>query len=74
MKRLEEGALPKQTIANAIKGLKAELKSGEVKPLKLLGILQTKIAEELLKPHAAENPAGNDNPREIILSEYMIGE
>lgn len=65
---IEEGGLPKQTTAT----LKKEL-SKEANPLKILAILKTNIPAEFFKETAAESSAQTSGPREVILSEYMIG-
>ncbi len=72
--RLEEGALPKQTARTALKALEKELQQGRPNSLKLLGLLQTTIPEELLAHHIVENAAHTSGPREVILSEYMIAD
>lgn len=74
MNRLEEGALPKQTTSTVLKALEKELKQGKPKPLKILALLQNNISDELLEGHIAENAAHTFGPREVILSEYLIGE
>lgn len=74
MNRLEEGALPKQTASTVLKALnKEELKSGKPNPLKVLTLLQNNIPEEFLESHIAESAARTFGPREVILSEYLIG-
>ncbi len=74
MNRLEEGALPKQTTSTVLKVLEKELKQGKPKPLKILALLQNNISDELLEGHIAESAAHTFGPREVILSEYLIGE
>lgn len=74
MNRLEEGALPKQTSKTVLKVLGQELKTGQPNPLKVLAVLQTNVPEEFLKSHIAESAAHVAGPREVILSEYLIGE
>ena len=68
MRLLEDGALPKLTtkkIALAI--------DKESNPLKVLGILKRDIPSQFFQATRAE--AGRDigNPREVILSEYLVG-
>jgi len=72
IKQLEEGGLPKQTTKKTLRELTQELKN-EVNPLKVLAILQKNIASELLESHIAESAAHTFGPREVILSEYLIG-
>ena len=74
MNRLEEGALPKQTARTVLKALEKELKTGQPNPLKVLALLQTNVPEEFLESHIAESAAHVAGPREVILSEYLIGE
>ena len=72
MNRLEEGALPKQTASTVFKALEKEMKTGKPSPLKILALLQSNIPNELLKLHIAENSANTNEPKEVILSEYLI--
>ncbi len=74
MNRLEEGALPKQTTKTVLKALGKEIKTGQPNPLKVLALLQNNVPDELLESHVAESAAHVAGPREIILSEYLIGE
>lgn len=74
MNRLEEGALPKQTTKTVLKVLGQELKTGQPNPLKVLAVLQNNVPEEFLESHIAESAAHTAGPREVILSEYLIGE
>ena len=71
-RRLEEGALPKQTVKTAFRAINKELKNGGLNPLKSLAILQNSIPDELLESHVAESTALISGPREVILSEYLI--
>ncbi len=73
IKQLEEGGLPKQTTKKTLQELKRELKNG-VNPLKMLAVLQKNIPVEFLQGHIAEGAAHTFGPREVILSEYLIGE
>jgi superfamily II DNA/RNA helicase len=72
VKQLEEGGLPKQTTKKTLRELTQELRN-DVNPLKVLAILQKNIAAELLESHIAESAAHTFGPREVILSEYLIG-
>lgn len=74
MNRLEEGALPKQTAKTVLKAFEKELKQGSPNPLRMLGILQNNIPDEFLESHISESAAHTFGPREVILSEYLIGE
>lgn len=74
LNRLEEGALPKQTTKTVLRALNKELKQGKPNPLKVLALLQSNIPGELLESHIAESAAHTAGPREVILSEYLIGE
>ena len=73
MNRLEEGALPKQTAKTVLKALEKESKGGKPNPLKVLVLLQNNVPDEFLESHIAENAAHTSGPREVILSEYLIG-
>jgi len=68
IKLIEEGGLPKQTT----KTLQKEL-SKELNPIKILGILKKNIPSEFFKETAAESAAQTSGPREVILSEYLVG-
>jgi len=73
MRQLEEGGLPRQTTKTALKEMNVVIKK-EVKPLKMLAVLQKNIPAELLEGHLAESAAKTAGPREVILSEYLIGD
>lgn len=73
MKQLEEGGLPRQTAKTVLKEMNMVIKK-EVKPLKMLAVLQKNIPVALLKGHLAESAAKTAGPREVILSEYLIGD
>ncbi len=68
IKLIEEGGLPKQTTKTLTKRL-----SKETNPLKILATLRTTIAPEFFKDTMAESSAQTSGPREVILSEYLIG-
>lgn len=72
MVQLEEGGLPRQTTKSVLKEMSAALSQG-VNPLKMLAVLQKNIPSELLESHLAESSAKIGGPREVILSEYLIG-
>jgi hypothetical protein len=65
---LEEGALPKQTTKTLVKAL-----GGQTDPLKILGILKTNVPSAFFKDTVAESSAQTNGPREVILSEYLVG-
>ena len=68
IKLIEEGGLPKQTTKTLQKAL-----SKEINPIKILGILKKNIPSEFFKETMAEGAAQTSGPREVILSEYLIG-
>ena len=72
IQQLEEGGLPKQTSKKALQELNKELKN-DVNPLRILAVLQKNIPAELLESHLVESSAQTFGPREVILSEYLIG-
>ena len=75
IKRIEEGALPKQTVKATLQALNKELKeTGQPKPLRIMAVLQNNIPNEFLEGHISESSADTSGPREVILSEYLIGE
>jgi len=69
--RLEEGALPKQTVRKALKALD-NLEKEILNPLKVIGTLQREISPILLKSHYAETSAITEGKREVILSLYLV--
>ena len=69
IKLIEEGGLPKQTTKTLQQAL-----SKEINPIKVLGILKKNIPSEFFKDTVAESAAQTSGPREVILSEYLIGE
>ena len=72
IRQLEEGGLPKQTARKALQEINKELKNG-INPLKLLTVLQKNIPSEFLKEHISESAAQTFGPREVILSEFLVG-
>ena len=72
IRQLEEGGLPKQTTKTVLQELNKELKSG-INPIKILARLQKNISNDFLKSHFSESAAQTIGPREVILSEYLIG-
>ena len=73
IQKIIEGALPKQTTKILLQELNNELKK-TINPLTILAVLQKNIAPEFLKEHLSESAAQTSGPREVILSEYLIGE
>ena len=73
MQKIREGSLPKQTTKTLLKELDNELKK-TINPLTILAVLQKNIAPEFLKEHLSESAAQTSGPREVILSEYLMGE
>ncbi len=67
-KALEEGALPKQTTKTLVKEIKSENN-----PLKILFKFKQGIPHNFFAEGFADNPCYNTAPREVILSEYLIG-
>lgn len=65
---LEEGALPKQTTKTLVKALE-----GQTNPLKILGTLKTNVPAAFFMDTIAEKSAQTGGPREVILSEYLVG-
>jgi superfamily II DNA/RNA helicase/HKD family nuclease len=76
IRKLEDGDLPKQTTKTTNKDLQDELKSTSDPSklaIKVLGILQKNIPFELLESHVSENSGHTSGPREVILSEFLLG-
>ncbi len=73
IQKITEGALPKQTTKILLQELNNELKK-TINPLRILVVLQKNIAPEFLQEHLSESAAQTSGPREVILSEYLIGE
>jgi len=70
--RIEEGALPKQTVKKALNALN-KLGKDIQNPLKVIGTLQREISPTFLKSHYAEPSAIKEGKREVILSLYLEG-
>lgn len=66
---LEDGILPKPTTKKILKDL-----SQEADPQRVLGILKRHISDEFFKATHAEKNRSFGNPREVILSSYLVGE
>jgi hypothetical protein len=69
LKIVEEGALPKQTAKKLVNAF-----TGMQEPLKILSILRSGIPQEFFKEHISETAAETSGPREVILSEYLMGD
>lgn len=63
-----EGGLPKHTLKRLVKEL-----SNELDPFKILGKLKKNIAPEFFEETIAESAAQTSGPKEVILSEYLVG-
>lgn len=73
MNELEEGGLPKQTMKTVLQELNKAVKEG-LDTRKILAIVRKNIPSDLLKEHISESAANTFGPREVILSEYLVGE
>jgi superfamily II DNA/RNA helicase len=72
MAQLLEGGLPRQTAKSALEEMREVVKQG-ANPLKMLAALQKNIPSEFLESHLSESAAKVGGPREVILSEYLVG-
>jgi superfamily II DNA or RNA helicase/HKD family nuclease len=66
---LEDGALPKPTTKKVWEAIK-----NEINPLKILALLKRDIPAEFFQTTRATQAKQNSNPREVILSAYLISE
>ncbi len=73
IRKLEEGAIPRQTAKSVLKSLEKEIKK-EINAVRLVSVLQINIAGELLEEHAVESSARTAGPREVVLSEFFLGQ
>ena len=64
---LADGALPRPTTKKVAEALKRE-----IDPLRVLGILRRDISTLFLQPTRAQESAYMFNPREVILSSYLV--
>ena len=73
IKQLDDRALPKNTIKEAMEALEnIEQESEEpISPLKRLGILERSIPARLLKDHYAESNVTSTPKNEVVLSMYL---
>ena len=70
-----DGTLPKQTVTNLHKALNGAIQSKQLTPLRTLAILRNNIPAELLESHFSDgNIYSSSEKREVILSEYLVGE
>ena len=70
-----DGTLPKQTVTNLHKVLNGEIQSKQLTPLRTLAVLRNNIPAELLESHFSDgNIYSSPEKREVILSEYLVGE
>jgi len=65
---LEDGALPRPTLKKVSEAFKTE-----DSPPKMLGIMKRDIPEQFFQATRADNVRRNPGPREVILSEYIVG-
>jgi hypothetical protein len=64
---LADGALPRPTTKKVAEALKKE-----IDPLKVLGVFRRDISKLFLQPAVAQESAYMFNPREVILSSYLV--
>jgi hypothetical protein len=64
---LDDGALPRPTLKKLTEAFKTE-----AHPYKLLGIMRRDIPTQFFQATRAERVRLNFNPREVILSEYLV--
>ncbi|MDP3830517.1 MAG: helicase-related protein, partial [Ignavibacteriaceae bacterium] len=65
---LVDGSLPKQTTKNLVNAL-----VGIEQPMQMLAKIKTNIPDEFFAGHISHTSADVFGPREVILSEYLIG-
>ncbi len=66
---LEDGALPKPTTKKVWEAIK-----NEINPLKILSLLKRDVPAEFFQTTRATQAKQSANPREVILSAYLISE
>ena len=71
IQKIEDGALPSNTIKTTLETIKKVMKKPD--SLRIISILESNIPDELLDDHISDKLAHSDNPKEVILSEYLIG-
>jgi len=72
IKAVEDGWLPKETSRKLLKALKQQL-TLNVDPLKMLAVIRTRVPMRLLNEPLSESSAKTQGPREVVLSEYLVG-
>ena len=70
--QLEEGGIPKQTAKTTLTELRKSYIT-DTNPLKLLAVIQKNIPAKFLESHYIEGTDSYSN-REVILSEYLVGD
>jgi superfamily II DNA/RNA helicase len=65
---LKEGAIPKPTIKKILKKIE-----NEKSPLRILAVIKVNVAPEFFHKPMTGNAADTQGPKEIILSEYLVG-
>lgn len=65
---LKEGAIPKPTIKKILKKIE-----NEKSPLRILAVIKVNVAPEFFQKPMTGNAADTQGPKEIILSEYLVG-
>lgn len=65
---LEEGSIPKKTVKNILQGIKKD-----INPLKILAKIKSNVPREFFKQTFVASSADISGPKEVILSEYLIG-
>jgi superfamily II DNA or RNA helicase len=65
---LEDGAVPKATIKKILKEI-----SKEINPIKILAKIKKNVPEDYFKKTFVSNSADITGPKEVILSEYLVG-
>lgn len=67
VKLLEDGALPRPTLKKLTEAFRVESN-----PLRLLAIMRRDILPQFFQPVRADDLRHNFNPRQVILSEYLV--
>ena len=72
IRKTEDGALPSNTIKTTLNAIKKVMNKPD--PSRIISILRDNIPDDLLDDHISDKLAHSDNPKEVILSEYLIGD
>lgn len=72
--KLEEGAIPKQTLKTTTKVINKQNENTLLNPLKVIALLQTNISDRFLDSHFTEAKKQYEGIREVILSLYLLGD